>query len=239
MCLVATLTAVLALTFLYRMVNSITQIPTFNKIVNTVTMLAGAGFVASVAWTFSAKEKDCSLVLITPAAGVFVSSIAFLGGIFMKYYYNDAVKLLFVMLPAICVLYIIKHIYGPGFYAVASYLALACCLLYVFDRFMLMELLSGYGAVYGFVLMAVGAVGVFASSKAMKGKGEIVIFGKKTRIFATGAKYSPAYIACAAVAAVGAVFIPSPSAAVYYGLAAMGGLILLFAIYYTYTLMYQ
>ncbi len=237
--LVVTLLAVLALTFLYRMVSSFTGISTFNRIVKGVVISSGLCLAASIGWVIFSKGKDCARMLVTPGAALFLSAVAFLGGLFLMYYYNDAVKLLFVMLPVICVLYIIRYVYGPGFFSVASYLAGACCLLYVFDRFMLMELLGRYQTLYGAVLIAVGVFGTYVFYAAAKGKGEAKLFGKTVRLFADNSKSAPAYVASAAVVVIGAIFIKSPSAAMYYGLSAMGGLTLLFAIYYTYTLMYQ
>ncbi|HWP80878.1 MAG TPA: hypothetical protein VN446_09595 [Candidatus Acidoferrum sp.] len=239
--LVMTLLAVLALTFLYRMVSSFTGITTFNRIVKGIVIMSGLCLAASLGWAVSSKGKDCERMLVTPGAALFLSAVAFFGGLFMKYYYNDAVKLLFVMLPAICVLYIIKYVFGYAFFTVAAYLAGACCLLYVFDRFMLMELLSRYQTLYGGILIAVGVFGAALFYSASKGKGEAKLFGKKVRLFAENAKVKclPAYIAAAAVAVIGAIFINSPSVAMYYGLVAMGSLTVLFAIYYTYTLMYQ
>jgi len=239
--LVVTLLAVLALTFLYRMVSSVSGISTFNRIVKGIVILSLLCLAGSTGWAVSCKSKDCSRMLVTPEAALFLSAVAFLGGIFMKYYYNDAVKLLFVMLPTICVLYIIRYVFGPGFFSVASYLAGACCLLYVFDRFMLMEMLGRFQTLYGSILIAVGVLGAAVFYSAAKGKGEVRLLGIKARLFAENSKSKcvPAYIASAAVAVIGAIFIKSPSAAMYYGLSAMGGLTVLLAIYYTYTLMYQ
>jgi hypothetical protein len=171
------------------MVSSVSGISTFSKIVKGIIILSGISLAGSIGWTVSSRSKDYRSKLITPQAALFLSAVAFLGGLFMKYYYNDAVKLLFVMLPGICVLYIIRYVFGPGFFSVASYLAGACSLLYVFDRFMLMEMLGRFQTLYGSVLIAVGVFGAAVFYGAAKAKGEAKLLGKKVRLFAETSKF--------------------------------------------------
>ena len=109
------------LVYLYRAVDSVHYISFFNRCVQWIIWLSAA-LVALSLWRVAASRgKDVSGKLLTPGTGLFLSVLALLSGLFLKMYYNDAIKLLYILIPGLCVVYLIKLIYANGFYPVAGF----------------------------------------------------------------------------------------------------------------------
>ena len=96
------------LVYLYRAVDSVHYISFFNRCVQWIIWLSAA-LVALSLWRVAASRgKDVSGKLLTPGTGLFLSVLALLSGLFLKMYYNDAIKLLYILIPGLCVVYLIK-----------------------------------------------------------------------------------------------------------------------------------
>ncbi len=232
------------LSYLHRLVIGVSTIPRFNDIVNAMLYIFGACVVASFVWLFftKGKEKDTSLMVVTPVTATVVSVAVFFSFLFIKYFYVDAIRLFFLLIPGLCILYIVRQIFGRGFFHIGAYLSIAATMVYVFDRLLQVEALSNFTLLFGGTLLIFGIEGIMVATFCKKNNGIIKRFKNSKKsfvVFDSGAKIAPAYIAAFTVTGIGLLFITSPSAAVYYGLAALGALILLLAIYFTYNLMYQ
>ena len=227
------------LVYLYRAVDSVHYISFFNRCVQWIIWLSAA-LVALSLWRVAASRgKDVSGKLLTPGTGLFLSVLALLSGLFLKMYYNDAIKLLYILIPGLCVVYLIKLIYTNGFYPVAGFLLLSASVLYVFDRLLLWGLFEHWQVPLGLLLALLGAAFVLVCLRCRKNDGELRLGGRSRRLFKKAESYVPAFLAGAAVVVVGGVFVTSPSYAVFYGLMGLGGLVVALGMYCTYHLMYH
>lgn len=227
------------LVYLYRAVDSVHYISFFNRCVQWIIWLSAA-LVALSLWRVAASRgKDVSGKLLTPGTGLFLSVLALLSGLFLKMYYNDAIKLLYILIPGLCVVYLIKLFMPTGFIP-WRLLLLSASVLYVFDRLLLWGLFEHWQVPLGLLLALLGAAFVLVCL-ALPGKTTVSCalaaapagFSKRRRAM------SPAFLAGAVVVVVGGVFVKSPSYAVFYGLMGLGGLVVALGMYYTYHLMYH
>ena len=227
------------LVFLYRAVESVTHISFFNTCVRWLIWLSVA-LVAVSAWRVAASRgKDVSSMLLTPGTGLFLSVLALLSSLFLKMFYSDAIKLLYILLPGLCVVYLIKLIYANGFFPAAGFLLLAASLLYVFDRLLLWGLFASWKLPFGLILALLGAAFALLCLRCTKNDGVLRIGSLERQFFKKSETCVPAVLAGVAVMVVGGVFVKSPSYAVFYGLMGLGCLAVALGLYYTYRLMYH
>ncbi len=231
--------AVIGLVFLYRAVDSVQYLSFFSRSV-TVLIWVSAALVALSVWRMAASRgKDVSEMVLTPGTGLFLSVVALLSGLFLRLFYNDAIKLLYMLIPGLCVVYLIKLIYGNGFYPVSGFLLASATALYVFDRFLLWGVFETWRTAFGLLLVLFGIVFVALCLRCKKNDGALRLAGRDIALFKKTDSYIPAYLSSLAVLAVGGVFVKSPSHAMFYGLMGLGALAVVLAMYYTYRLMYH
>ena len=93
--------AVIGLVFLYRAVDSVQYLSFFSRSV-TVLIWVSAALVALSVWRMAASRgKDVSEMVLTPGTGLFLSVVALLSGLFLRLFYNDAIKLLYIWMPTV------------------------------------------------------------------------------------------------------------------------------------------
>ena len=229
---------VIALTFLYRAVETGRNFAFFNNAVMILGVTAAVMTAVSV-WRVVSHGGKGGDQLVTPGAGLFVSLFLLASCGFLRLFYNDAVKMLFVLTPAICVVYLIGHVYGNGFYPVSAFLVTAAAALYIFRRMLLWGLFASWKLPFAALLLALACLWLWACLTCKKEGGTLKLGKRELKLFKKQENYLPAWVAGGVVAAAAVVFAFSPSQAAFYGLMAIGAVIVLLAVYYTSGLMYH
>ena len=234
-----TVVAVVFVALLYRYASNLRELSRFKTAV--YTLLVGAALSAGWALVrmYINRNTDGSATLVPPFTHFFLSALAGSGAVFMRFFYADAVKLFYVLVPALYVLHLILHVYGNAYFFVSAFLLASGSALYTFDRLLMMGLFSGMRLAFGSFLILIGlafvtiCIAVSKKSGALRWKGSdhILLRGKTN--------YLPGYLSGAAVSVIGVTFAWIPAYAIFYGLIAIGALLVLCGIYFTFALMYS
>ncbi|MBQ6000191.1 MAG: hypothetical protein IJL15_01505 [Clostridia bacterium] len=227
------------LVFLYRAGNNVHRLPLFSRWATWIAMAGAVFTLFSGVWAFSAKKKDVSNMLLTPGTGLFLSLFTLFCGLILKFFYFDAIKLLYVLLPGVCVVYLIRRIYANGFYPTSAFLLFTGTQLFLADRMLLWEIFAPYRLWMGAFIALCGAGFLLICLRCKKGEGMLRVGAWEQRLFRKDESVVPACLAAAAAMALGGALIVRPAYVLFYGLIGLSALAVCLAIYYTSKLIYD
>ena len=227
------------LVILYRMGNNVHRLPLFSRWTAWIAAVGAGLTLISAFRLYADREKDASKMLVTPRTGLFLSLFTLFCGLILKYFYFDAVKLLYVLLPGVCIVYLIRLIYGNGFYPACAFLLLTGTLLFLADRLLMWERFAPYRILMGAVMALLGGVFLAVCLRCRKNDGVFRLGSLEQRFFRKGEGVLPAGLAAAAAMGIGGAFITHPAYVLFYGLIGLSALAVCLAVYYTLKLMYD
>lgn len=231
--------AMLLLVFMDRCITSVQMLPVFRAINLALTVGFGFCLILSLYLFSSTKGGNTAGRVLQPEVALLLSTVGLLGMLFVRGFYSDGIKLLYVAVPALYVLYLIKLIYGNPFCCIASYLLGAGSLLYVLNRLLRIDLLASMQIPFGLLLSAAGVLFVAFCLRLRSRKGVLAWRGTKLKLFRWGDSYVPALLSGALTVFLGGLFTRSTAYALFYGIIALSAALVLLGLYYTYALMYR
>ncbi|NLT58925.1 MAG: hypothetical protein GXX99_08195 [Clostridiales bacterium] len=235
------LASTLLLAYLYRLYNTLQGLQIYRAITRALPLLALGLTALSIFRLSRAGGADRPQALVTPKVQLWLSLLALAGALLLRVNYLDAIKLLYAVIPALCLVYFIQSIYGSAFFLLSGYLLAAGSLLYLFELELnaLLWLPGWTRILFGLLLVAMGVAWLLLCLRADRQGGALTLFGRQLQVSRDSRSVRPGYLAGAVVIAAGGLFTQAPTAARYYGLIAIAGTAVLAALYYTGRLMYR
>lgn len=236
----ACLFGVLGLMFLYKLLNSGSGFMVGYITVQALAAIGVIGIVAGIILMYLEKKNnvDTNFRLFTGRNVVLVS--AFIGmsmALILNYDAYKAIKILYVILPAVAVYYLIFHSYQREFFVIAVDTGVAAAFMWVIGQ----AENSGSKQWMAYLVVAIAAVlaagQLIWTLKVRKNGGLMKLRGKKEEVFASGANYTlMAVSAILMLIFLAAALFTGPQIA-YYMMFAIFAYLFVLAVYYTVKLM--
>jgi len=231
---------VLLLMFVYRFLGRADSFKATLTCLQAAWWISIAGIVGGIVWEWFAKKKgkDQTYRLMRGRNIAVLSLVVFLSVLFILTYNPfSAIKALYIILPALSVLYLVYYTYQFEFFVITVECAGAALLMWALGK----AVRNSYYSAYAIAILAVMLVLCAASAAAVyvigKNGGKLKLGTKSVRLFHKNANLTPLYLTAGVMAALFLIvfIVGAPVAA--YGLFAVLGYLFIMAVYYTVKLM--
>jgi|GEM_PF-350563 len=232
----AALLGVLGLMLLYRSLNSAAGLQGALIAIKVIFAIGIAGIIYGIVEVVIEKKngRDPSLMLINGINIIVISLIMALGMLFVRYYdYQIAIKILYIVLPAVAVLYLIYYTYEREFFMIALISSVCGTGMWLYWKILASGLYAGKTWYLAAVALFAIALDAFTTVQLRRTDGKYKIFGKVRQYMPKGSNYLLINITHAVMAAAFIAALIFGATVAYYLVFVIFGYLAAVAIYYT------